>query len=113
MLKKKQYEAIQLLVYQEMRDSEVKAALDISDSTLWRWKKNEEFCAELEKENRRKFKSLQVQALHTMTKLMQEGHFQATKYILDGNYYAPTEKHEVDMSASIVVDYGDDEDNEG
>ena len=65
--------------------------------------------AELEKENRRKFKSLQIQALHAMTKLMQEGSFQATKYILDGNYYAPTEKHEVDMTANITVDYGDDD----
>lgn len=109
MLKKKQYEAIQLLVYKEMKDSEVKRELDISDSTLWRWKKDEEFLAELEKENRRKFKSLQIQALNTMTKLMQEGHFQATKYILDGNYYAPTEKHEVDMTANITVDYGDDD----
>jgi hypothetical protein len=108
-LKKKQYEAIQLLVYRDMRDSEVKATLGISDSTLWRWKKDEEFCAELEKENRRKFKSLQIQALQTMAQLMQQGHFQATKYILDGNDYAPTEKHEVDMSANITVDYGDDD----
>lgn len=109
MLKKKQYEAIQLLVYSEMKDSEIKEELNISDSTLWRWKKDEEFLAELEKENRRKFKGLQIQALHSMAKLMQQGHFQATKYILDGNDYAPTEKHELDMSATITVDYGDDD----
>ena len=109
MLKKKQYEAIQLLVYSEMKDSEIKETLKIGDSTLWRWKKDEEFLAELEKENRRKFKSLQIQALHTMAKLMQQGHFQATKYILDGNEYAPTEKHELDMSATITVDYGDED----
>ena len=111
MLKKKQYEAIQLLVYTEMRDSEIKEKLNISDSTFWRWKKDEEFVEELEKENRRKFKSLQTQALHTMAKLMEQGHFQASKYILDGNYYAPTEKHEVDMSANITVDYGDEDDS--
>lgn len=92
-----------------MKDSEVKEELNISDSTLWRWKKDEEFCAELEKENRRKFKSLQTQALHAMAKLINEGHFQAAKYILDGNDYAPTEKHELDMTANITVDYGDDE----
>ena len=109
MLKKKQYEAIQLLVYRNLKDSEIKEELGISDSTFWRWKKDEEFVAELEKENRRKFKSLQIQALHSMAKLMEEGHFQATKYILDGNDYAPTEKHELDMSANITVDYGDDE----
>ena len=54
MLKKKQYEAIQLLVYTEMKDSEIKEKLNISDSTLWRWKKDEEFMDELEKENRHK-----------------------------------------------------------
>jgi uncharacterized protein YjcR len=110
-LKKKQYEAVHLLVYSEMKDSEIKEKLNVSDSTLWRWKKDEEFLAEVEKENRRKFRSLQTQALHTMTKLMQDGHFQATKYILDGNYYAPTEKHEVDMTAAITVDYGDDDES--
>ena len=109
MLKKKQYEAIQLLVYKEMSKSEVYKALNISDSTLWRWLRDEEFNAELEKENRRKFKSLQTQALKTMEALMEQGHFQAAKYILDGNYYAPTEKHEVDMTANITVDYGEDE----
>ena len=109
MLKKKQYEAIQLLVYTEMKDTEVIEKLGIGDSTLWRWKKNEEFCEELEKENRKKFKNLQIQALHTMTRLMNQGHFQAAKYILDGNDYAPTEKHELDMSATITVDYGEDD----
>ena len=109
MLKKKQYEAINLLVYTEMKHSEIEEELNVSHSTFWRWNKDEEFLAELERENRRKFKSLQTQALQTMTKLMQEGHFQATKYILDGNYYAPTEKHEVDMTANITVDYGDDD----
>lgn len=109
MLKKKQYEAINLLVYSDMKDSEVKETLDISDATLWRWKKDEEFVAELEKENRRKFKNLQIQALHTMTRLLNQGHFQAAKYILDGNDYAPTEKHELDMTANITVDYGDDD----
>ena len=109
MLKKKQYEAIQLLVYSGMKDCEVIKELDIGESTLWRWKKNEEFIAELEKENRQKFKSLQIKALRAMEALMDEGSFQATKYILDGNYYAPTEKHEVDMTANITVDYGDDD----
>lgn len=109
MLKKKQYEAIQLLVYKMMKHSEIEKELKISHSTFWRWQKDEEFIAELEKENRRKFRSLQTKALQTMERLADEGHFQAAKYILDGNYYAPTEKHEVDMTANITVDYGDDD----
>lgn len=109
MLKKKQYEAIQLLVYENMTHSEIETELKISHSTFWRWQKDEEFIAELEKENRRKFKSLQIKALQTMEALMEQGHFQAAKYILDGNDYAPTEKHELDMSATITVDYGEDD----
>ncbi len=109
MLKKKQYEAINLLVYTDMRDAEIKEKLNISDSTLWRWKKNDEFIAELEQENRRKFKRLQTKAIKTMEALVDQGHFQAAKYILDGNSYAPTEKHELDMSATITVDYGEDD----
>ena len=95
-----------------MKPGEIEAELNISHSTFWRWQKNEEFCTELEKENRRKFKSLQVQALKTMETLMNNGHFQAAKYLLDGNDYAPTEKHELDMSANITVDYGTEEDYE-
>jgi hypothetical protein len=110
-LKKKQYEAIQLLVYTDMKQSEIEAELNVSHSTFWRWQKDEEFCNELEKENRHKFRSLQTKALKTMERLADEGHFQATKYILDGNYYAPTEKHELDMTANITVDYGDDDED--
>jgi hypothetical protein len=110
-LKKKQYEAIQLMVYTSLKPNEIEKELNISHATYWRWQQKEEFQEELEKENRKKFKKLQVQALHTMQQLMEEGHFQAAKYLLDGNYYAPTEKHEVDMSATITVDYGDDDES--
>lgn len=109
MLKKKQYDAIQLLVYTEMKDSEVIEQLNISDSTLWRWKKDEEFVAEFEKENRRKFKGLQREALQTMAKLIERGSFQAAKYVLDGNDYVPDTKPELDLSVNISVDYGDED----
>ena len=109
MLKKKQRDAIHLLVYSDMKDNEIKSEVGISDATLWRWKQDEEFIAEVEKENRKKFGSLQVEALKAMADLIAKGNYYAAKYILDGNYYAPTEKHEVDMNANITVDYGDDD----
>lgn len=109
MLSKKQRDAIQLLIYTDKKDVEIIEELQLGCATLWRWKQQDEFREELEKENRRKFKSLQTQALHAMAKLINEGHFQAAKYILDGNDYAPTEKHELDMTANITVDYGDDD----
>lgn len=109
MLSKKQRDAIQLLIYTDKKDVEIIEELQLGCATLWRWKQQDEFREELEKENRRKFKSLQKEALKTMAKLIEEGHFQAAKYILDGNDYAPTDKHEVDMTANITVDYGDED----
>lgn len=104
----KQYEAIQLLLYSDMQECAIAEQLEINPSTLWRWKQNEEFAKELEAENRRKFKSLQQQALQTLERLLKEGNFNAAKYILDGNGYAPTEKQEIKMDAKIEVDYGED-----
>ena len=111
MLSKKQRDAIYLLVYTDKTNVEITEELKLGTATLWRWHQLDEFKEEIEAENRRKFKSLQKEALKTMAKLIEQGHFQAAKYILDGNDYAPTEKHELDMSASITIDYGDDDES--
>lgn len=107
-LAKKQYEAIQLLLYSDMQECAICEQLEINPSTLWRWKQNEEFTTELEAENRRKFRSLQKEALQTLERLLKEGNFNAAKYILDGNDYAPTERQSIQMDAKIEVDYGED-----
>lgn len=107
MLNKKQLAAIQLLIYSDKADCEIAEEVGCNPTTLWRWKQLEEFQNELEAENRRKFRSLQTMALKSMQNLVAKGHFAAAKYILDGNYYLPTEKSEVHMDAEIKVDYGD------
>ena len=109
MLSKKQRDAIYLMVYTDKTNVEITAELGLGTATLWRWNQLDEFKEEVEAENRRKFKALQKEALKTMERLILQDHFQAAKYILDGNDYAPTEKHELDMTASITVDYGDDD----
>lgn len=109
MLNKKQLAAIQLIIYSDKADCAIAEEVGINPATLWRWKQLEEFKDELEAENRRKFKDLQTMALKTMERLAAKGNFQAVKYILDGNYYAPTEKHDVQVDAKIEVDYGENE----
>lgn len=107
MLKKSQLAAIQLIIYSDKSDGEIAEEVGINPSTLWRWKQTEEFQKGLEEENRRKFKDLQKEALKTMENLVKRGNFQAAKYILDGNNYAPTEKHDVQLDARIEIDYGE------
>jgi transposase-like protein len=108
MLKKNQLAAIQLIIYSDKPDCAIAEEVGVNPSTLWRWKQTEEFQQKLEEENRRKFKDLQTQALKAMENLIKNGSFQAAKYILDGNNYAPTEKHEMQLDAKIEVDYGED-----
>lgn len=107
MLKKSQLAAIQLIIYSDKSDGEIAEEVGINPSTLWRWKQTEEFQNGLVEENRRKFKSLQQEALKTLENLVKRGNFQAAKYILDGNNYAPTEKHDVQLDARIEIDYGE------
>lgn len=107
MLENNQLEAIQLMVYANMTDAAIAEQIGVNASTIWRWKQHDDFMDELEKENRRKFRSMQQDALKAMEKLIVAGNFNAAKYVLDGNGYAPTEKHEMDLNAEIKVDYGD------
>lgn len=108
MLNKKQLAAIQLMIYTDKEDPVIAEEVGVNRTTIWRWKQLEEFQSELEAENRRKFKDLQTQALKTMENLIKRGSFQAAKYVLDGNSYAPTEKHDVQLDATIQIDYGED-----
>lgn len=107
MLKKSQLTAIQLMIYSDKSDDAIAKEVGVNPSTLWRWKQTEEFQGALVEENRRKFKDLQKEALKTMENLVKRGNFQAAKYILDGNSYAPTEKHDVQVDAKIEIDYGE------
>lgn len=107
-LSKKQLSAIQYIVYTDKEDSEIAPEIGVDRSTIWRWRKLDEFNDAIEAECRRKFKKLQTTALNGLETLVARGHFGAIKYIMDGNSYAPTEKHDVLLDATIQVDYGED-----
>lgn len=106
MLEQNQLEAIQLMTYTNKTDAEIAKELDVNPCTIWRWKQCDEFMSELEKETRKKFRILQRDAMKAMERLIEDNNFNAAKYILDGNGFAPTEKHEMNLEAEIKVDYG-------
>jgi len=55
------------------------------------------------------FNRLEGLAVQCMGDLIVNGNFQAAKYVLDNRGYKPVEKTEVDMTANIQIDYGDDD----
>lgn len=57
------------------------------------------------------FNRLEGLAIRTLGDLLVDGNFQATKYVLDNRGYKPVEKSEVDMTANIQIDYGDDDES--
>lgn len=57
------------------------------------------------------FNRLEGLAIRTLGDLLVDGNFQATKYVLDNRGYKPVDKSEVDMTANIQIDYGDDDES--
>lgn len=82
---------------------EIAKLAGVSVATFLRYRQDKEFMERYEARCREKFKALQAKAIESMEKLMEEGHFQASKYILDGNEYAPKQKVEVSTPTAIKI----------
>lgn len=110
-LKKKQLEAIELLVTAPHKTyNMVSDELGISRETLRRWRSTEEFQNALQAKLEETWKAAEALAVNTMISLCQEGDFKASKYILDSLGYAPTTKLDAnvngELSINITVDEG-------
>lgn len=69
------------------------------------------FKAKYEEALRDAFNRLEGLAVQCMGDLIVNGNFQAAKYVLDNRGYKPVEKTEVDMTANIQIDYGEDDES--
>lgn len=110
-LKKKQLEAIELLVTAPGKTyNEISEELGINRETLRRWRGTEEFQTALQAKLEETWKAAEALAVNTMIHLCQEGDFKASKYILDSLGYAPTTKLDAsvngELSINITVDEG-------
>lgn len=74
-----------------------------SRKTIGRWQKLEEFQDELKTQLKDVWGDLERNAINTMKNLVDEGSFQASKYVLDSLGYAPAQKIEADVKTDIVI----------
>ena len=72
-------------------------------NTITAWKNNQEFKEEYNKRLKEMWQDGEAVAMKTMLKLAEEGSFQASKYILDSQGYAPTTKIEADIKQDINI----------
>ena len=78
-------------------------------NTILVWKNDPEFQAEYQRRLKEMWKDAEGIAIKSMIQLAEDGSFQASKYILDSNGYAPTTKIEADVSTNIVINLDDDD----
>lgn len=78
--------------------------LEIPVDTLYQWRRKEAFMDEIEKESRLIFRRMQSKAVSKMEELIDNGNFNAVKYVLDGNRYAPEQKIDVSTDIKVVIE---------
>ena len=81
---------------------EIAEKAGISDSTFLRYRQNEEFMKRYDARCKERFRDLQAKAMEQLEILIEQGHWNATKYALDGNDYAGKQKLEIN-STTIKV----------
>lgn len=72
-------------------------------NTITVWKNNEEFKEEYSRRLKEMWSDGETIAVKTMLKLAEEGSFQASKYILDSQGYAPAQKIEAEVKQENIV----------
>lgn len=103
---KKLEKAVVMLVTTNMTQREIAAELNISEVTLTRWKKTDEF-KKIRQEIREQYLDDTIEpALRKMRQLLNSRsemvQYQAAKDILDRTGYNPTEKIEAEISGSVT-----------
>lgn len=114
MLSKKQEEAIRLLVYENKKQIEVADLLGVHETTVSRWKNNEEYVKRLKEEIENKFSSLVSKAISRMENVLDNNDnysaaLNAAKYILDYSGFKATDKIEQVSETTIKVAIDDEE----
>ncbi|MBR5823813.1 MAG: hypothetical protein IKY67_06690 [Paludibacteraceae bacterium] len=103
-LKQRQLAYIEFLLANPLlTNTEAGEKIGVSRNTISKWKDNPEFKEEYKKRLKEKWEDSELMAMEMMQKLARDGNFQASKYILDSQGYAPTTKIEADINADINI----------
>ena len=103
-LKAKQLELIEaMLAYPALSDVKLSEIVGLNNKTVGKWRKDEEFQAELKKRLALQWQEAESIAQKTMIELAEKKDFKASKYILDSLGYAPAQKIEADVKTDINI----------
>lgn len=92
-----------MLAHPNLSDVKLGVLLNLNNKTVGKWRKEEEFQAELKARLQQQWKDAERLAQKKMIELANDGNFQANKYILDSLGYAPAQKIEADINSDIVI----------
>jgi hypothetical protein len=92
-----------MLAHPELSDVKLGKLLELNNKTVGKWRKEEEFQAELKRRLSDQWKDAERLAQRKMIELAEEGNFQANKFILESLGYSPTQKIEAEVKNDIVI----------
>ena len=90
-----------------MSDVKLGELLNLNNKTVGKWRKEEEFQAEMKRRLAEQWKAAESLAQKKMIELAADGSFNANKYILDSLGYAPAQRIEADVSTDIEIVIGE------
>jgi transposase-like protein len=107
MLKKRQLEVIRLMAEGQLTQKEICHAIGVNESTICRWKKDEEFMNELNSQIKENIIAEAPKAFKTISNLLKAKsemvRLQAAKDILDRAGHKPIEKQEIKQEVKAEV----------
>lgn len=92
-----------MLAHPEMSDVKLAEVVGLNNKTVGKYRKEEEFQAELKKRLAEQWKNAESLAQKKMIELATNGDFKANKYILDSLGYAPAQKIEAEVNSDINI----------
>lgn len=106
----KQRALAELLVLQpKTTNEEIAKQIKIDIKTLYKWKKTDEFQEYMSECYKKRFRDLEGLAIEKLKENIDNNCQKAIEYTLNYLGYKPVEKQEVEMAATIEIDYGEED----
>ena len=107
MLSAKQRKAIELMMLGTMTQEKIAAEIGVTSKTIWMWKNNDDFMAELQRVNRLALRSLAAKATKvigdSLTSNQEWIAFQAARDILDRSGYKGEDLIKIEGAVPVTI----------
>ena len=111
MLKPKQKKLAELMVAEpELTNEKYADKIGVDPTTIYRWKKSDEFTDYLHSLCKERFKDMEKLAMQKLKEHIEKGNWKATEYVLNGLGYKPEEKIDIKNSDINISISGDSDD---